>query len=152
VDEWKTLLEGRWQVVALPAVLGSAGLTFHLPAGAVSQIGSFCFTLVTDGNAANRQVVVEVVDGLKVPVFAVAAPAVQAASLTVVYSFAPLVPAFGTAALGAMGGPFISRAAEADNLTVTVTVGAHQVGDKITGGRLLAKQRVKPGVFLGADA
>lgn len=132
-------MQGSAESVAVPSGLASGGIAYPLPGGEVTRIEALAFKLVTDGNAANRQVVAGLRDQSGAFVYAVAAPAVQITGLTVVYSFGPEVPAFGTAALGFMGGPF-PRVAYADNLELVVSVGAAQVGDKITEARLLVCQ------------
>jgi hypothetical protein len=130
---------GPSQIVAIPAVSSPAGIAYDLPGGELTEIEGLCFTLHTSAGVANRQVVAQLKDGLGVDVFAVAAPAVQTAGTTVVYSFAPDVLSFGTLALGFMGGPF-PRACSGDPLTVVVTVVNAQAGDAITNGRLVVKQ------------
>jgi hypothetical protein len=130
---------GPAEVVALPSGAASGGISYPLPGGEVTAIEALAFTLVCGAGVANRQVVASLEDGTGATVYAVAAPAVQAANSTVVYSFAPLVPSFGTAALGFMGGPF-PGVRYADNMTLVVHVAAAQAGDSIVGGRLLVKQ------------
>ncbi len=134
--------DGWWcepREIDLGEVLASAGLAYELPGVALFSIASFAFELVTDGNAANRQVVAGLKGSKGKVLFAEAAPAVQTASLTVQYSFAPEVIAFGTLALGFMGGAFVGRKLP-QNLSVFVTVAAHQVGDKIVNAGLLVHQ------------
>jgi hypothetical protein len=102
-------------------------------------VSSLAFLLTSDANVANRLVRAAIVDGTGAVCFAAVAPAVQAASLAVVYSFAPDVPASGTAALGAMTAPFVGRWLP-PNVAVTLTVTNAQAGDTITAGRLLVGQ------------
>lgn len=130
---------GPSQIVALPAEVSPAGIRYGLPGGERTEIEGLCFTLVTSNAVANRQVLARLQDGTSVDVYAVAAPAVQVASETVVYSFAPLVPAFGTAALGFMGGPY-PEACSGDPLFVVVTVVNADANDVISDGRLTVKQ------------
>lgn len=127
------------RVIDLGESLASVGIAFDLPGVALFSIAAFAFKLVADANAANRQVVVGLLDSTGAVLFAEAAPAVQTATQTVVYSFAPEVIAFGTAALGFMGGAFVGRKLP-QNLTVFATVTGHQVGDKILQARLLVHQ------------
>jgi hypothetical protein len=130
---------GPSQIVALPSTVSPAGITYPLPGGELTEIESLCFKLVTSAAVANRQVIARLQDALGIDTFAVAAPAVQTATTTVVYSFAPLVPVFGTLALGFMGGPF-PRAFSGDNLTLVVSVVNAGAGDVIEDGRLTVKQ------------
>lgn len=128
------------QVVALPPGNGPGGVTYPLPGGELTRIESLSFELATSNAVAARQVIAGLQDALGAWVFAVAAPGTQAASLTVVYSFAPLVPVFGSAAAGFIGGPF-PRAWSGDNLAVAVRVVNGAAGDNITAGRLTVIQR-----------
>lgn len=130
---------GPSQVVAIPALVSGVGIAYDLPGGELTEVEGLCFTLVTSAGAGNRQVIARVQDGTGTDVFAVAAPAVQTATKTVVYSFAPDVLPFGTLALGFMGGPF-PRVCSGDPLTVVVTVVNAQAGDAIHDGRLIVKQ------------
>lgn len=128
------------RVVAFADGLAAAGFAYEFPGATVVSLESLCFTLVATAGVANRQVAVSLLDSTGHPVFRVAAPAVQTAGLTVSYSFAPLVPASGTAAGGAMTGP-LAGGWLPGNLTLAVTVGAAQAGDALGFGRLLLAQR-----------
>lgn len=103
-------------------------------------VRSVSFTLACAVNAAARQVLVSLLDSTGTPVFTVPAPATQGSGQTVRYSFAPLVPAFGSAALGAMGGPFDGGELP-PNLDLAVHVGAAVAGDLVKLGRVVVLQR-----------
>lgn len=132
-------MRDRWQVAALEASAATAGINYPLPGGEITRIGGLAFVLVTDGTVANRQVVARLEDETGAVVYAIAAPAVQTASLTVVYSFSGRSPAFGTAALGFIGGPFFDGGA-ANNLALVVSVAAAAAGDRLSAARLLVSQ------------
>jgi hypothetical protein len=135
--EWA---RGTLGVVGLGGALASAGLTYRLPLSVITKVQAFTFQLVTAGGGGNRQVVALLRDGFGVTVYAVPAPGVQAGGLTVVYSFGNLVTAFGTAALGFMGGPFPGGWLP-ENLELAAVVGNTDPADVITDARLLVRQR-----------
>jgi hypothetical protein len=127
------------RVIALPDALGSQGLDYDLPGVCEFAVVSFAFELDASAAVANRQVIVTLRDSRGAILFGVAAPAVQTANTSVVYSFAPEVPLFGTLAAGIMGGPFPGGRLP-QNLTVGVVVGAAGAGDLIAAARLLVHQ------------
>lgn len=127
------------RVVAIDGGLGNADVVVPIAGAVLYSIKSLAFHLATSADVANRQVVVKLVDSLGVTVFAEAAPAVQAASLGVDYSFSPGVLPFGTASLGFMGGSFVGGRLP-QNLSVVIHVGAGVVADVISKGRLLVHQ------------
>ena len=130
---------GPTEIVAIPAVASPAGIAYPLPGGERTEIEGLCFTLVTSNHVANRRVVARLQDGTGTDVYAVAAPQVQVASETVVYSFAPLVPSDGDSAIGFMTGPF-PKMCSGDPLKVVVTVVNADANDVIHSGRLTVKQ------------
>jgi hypothetical protein len=132
-------VRGGAEAVALPSGLASGGIAYPLPGGELTSIEALAFTVTTAAGGGARQVLAQLVDALSVPVFTVAAPGTQAGGLTVRYSFAPDVPAFGSSGLGAMGGPF-PRARWADNLELFVTVANTSAADTIFDGRLVVHQ------------
>lgn len=133
----------RPEAVALPGVAATAGISYDLASGTHWRIVAVTFRLVAAAGVANRQVLARLLDFEGVPVYAVAAPAVQTAGLTVVYSFAPSLVASGSAALGFMQAPFVGGKLP-DNLTLSVTVAAAQAGDAISNVRLLTEQWPNP--------
>lgn len=134
---------GEWlvvpRVVAIDGGLGNADIVFPIPGAVLYSIKSLAFHLQTSADAANRQVVVKLVDSLGATLYAEAAPVVQTASLGVDYSFSPGTQPFGTAALGFVGGSFVAGRLP-QNLSVVIHVGAGVVADVISKGRLLVHQ------------
>lgn len=138
-SEWE--IEPR--IIALDGGLGNADLRYDLPGVALFSIKSLSFHLKSSADVANRQVVVKLVDSTGAVIYAEAAPAVQAASLDVDYSFAPGTQPFGTAALGTIGGSFVAGRLP-QNVSVIVHVSAGVVADVISKGRLLVHQLNRP--------
>lgn len=135
-----------WEVAALPEGAASTGIVYPLPGGEYTRLGALSFVLSTAAGGGNRQVIVQLVDGTGATVFAVAAPGVQAGGLTVGYSFAPLVPAAGSSALGFQTGP-LAGGWLPTNVSVEVQVTSAAAGDVLTSGRLLVGQHpVQPDV------
>lgn len=81
-----------------------AGFTITVNSRYWERASSLAFRLVSDGNAANRQVRLTVNDGDGVPLASIPTAAVQAASLTRDYYFLPNV----NAASGPVDGVFLS--------------------------------------------
>jgi hypothetical protein len=131
--------DGEPRVVAIPGALAAAGIAYPLPGVVKFKPLALSFVLVTAAGGGNRQVLAGLKDSSGAVVFAVAAPAVQAGGLTVVYSFSADTTAFGTAALGHMGAPFLDSEVP-QNLDVFVTVTTTQAADALSGIRLLVKQ------------
>jgi hypothetical protein len=142
---------GESRVIELGGARAGTGLSYLFPLSVEVALLSVAFKLTTDGNVANRQVLVKLFDGNNTQVFNVPAPGTQAATLTVSYSFAPMVQPFGSAALGAMGGPFIG-ARLPGNLELFVGVAAAQAGDAITGAVILVRQWPAHQDVLGGSA
>lgn len=130
------------RIVALENHPGNSDLVYPLPGIALFAFKAITFRLVTSATAANRQAVIKLVDSTGAVLFAQAAPAVQAASLTVDYSFAPGVQPFGTAALGTMGGPFMGGRLP-QNVAVVFHVAAGVAADVLSNVRLLVHQRLR---------
>lgn len=128
-----------YQVVSLPGGDAAAGITEPIQQGEYVRLGSVAFRLVTSATAGNRQVLVALLDGTGTAVFTVAAPAVQAASLTVDYAFGVEVPAYGSAALGAMGGPLLGCWLD-QNMSLAVIVNTAKAGDVLSNGRMLVEE------------
>lgn len=136
------------RLVTIPNTDAVAGLVYKLPGSVRYSILAFAFQLVSEADAANRQVVAKLLDSTGSPVFAEAAPAVQTASLTVQYSFAGDRQPFGTLALGLMGGGFVKERLP-QNMAVAITVGAAHAGDRLANIRLLVHQLEPHRVELG---
>lgn len=109
--------------------------TFILPRIEWIEVTSLAVTLVTAAGGGARQLVVELEDGNGVPIFGVAAPGTQAGGLTVLYSFAPLVPAGGSSALGFQQAPFPGKRLPG-NTRLVFTVSGNAAGDHFSTSRL----------------
>lgn len=140
LEESPLHLPAQARVVTLGTAPATAGLEHELTGEWRYRIGSFSFTLTTAGGGGVRQVFAQLVDATGTPVYTTPAPGTQASGNTVRYSFAGLVPAFGSTALGAMGGPFYDGPLP-DNLTLRAVVASAGGADTITLGRVLLTQR-----------
>lgn len=120
--------------VANPAVGG--GFTYTCPSKYWQRLAALAFTLVTDGNAANRQVTLSVVDQDSVVLAKVAAGGTQAASLTRIYSFLPQYNAAPALAVDTFTVPLPDLFLR-PQWKVIVAVGAGQVGDQISALRVI---------------
>lgn len=130
---------GESRVIALPADTGTVGLTYDFPGVELFKLESVAFVVTTAAGGGARQVVVSLVDALGVAVFANAAPATQAGGTTVQYGFGPDVAAFGSAALGFIGGVFTGSRLPG-NMTFRVQVVSAAAGDQVFNARLLVCQ------------
>jgi hypothetical protein len=122
---------GFTDVVPVADPAAGAGFTYTVGATYWERISSLAFTLVSDGNAANRQVTVTVKDSEPVALATVAAGGVQAASLTRTYSFVWNV---GTANALA-GTAFVAQAPfliMQTGFQVVVSIANVQVGDQLS--------------------
>lgn len=96
---------GRVQLVplALPQPAVTIGFTLPVTGAYWLRLAALSVALVSDANAGNRQVVLDVADGDSNVVARIPPAAVQAASLTIRYSWAigcpPAAPANGTSQL-----------------------------------------------------
>jgi len=131
---------GESRVVALNNALAGGGITYEFGGEWVYQVEAVCLTLTTAAGGGARFVTVLLIDSTGAVVYAVSAPNTQGGGLTVRYSFAPFVTAFGSASLGAMGAPFPSIDLPG-NVSLQVGVASAEAGDAITDGRLIVKQR-----------
>lgn len=118
------------EVVAVPNPAVDTGFTYQ-----ISQywkiLDSVSFTLVTDANAANRQVTLLVLDGSGAQLAAFPAATVQTAGTTVHYAFLENVSSF----LATVGGNSVSPVYSSllqPGFSVVVTIGSKQAGDQIS--------------------
>jgi hypothetical protein len=111
---------------------------------------SLAFRLVTDANAANRQVTVNVNDGGGVLLASFSAAAVQTAGLTRDYVFLPNLNAPSGPTVGIYYNPWYQGLLQ-PGFNITCTVGAVQVGDQISRIRLNQERFVtgEEGYLLG---
>ncbi len=119
--------------VANPAAGG--GFTYTVSGNYWERLAALSFTLVTDGNAANRQVLVALQDGSSTNIASTASGGTQAATLTRLYSFVPnqgTAPALiGTTFLAPLPVLFLQP-----GFKVVVSITSVQVGDQISAIRV----------------
>lgn len=138
-EKTESYWRGESRVVALAGGAATGGVEYQIPGATQIEIGSLAFKLVASGAPANRQVLVRLQDATGADLYAIAAPGQQTAGQTVIYGFAPLVPVFGSAGLGFMGGPLPGGKLPA-NLSVVVTVTAAAAGDVLSLARMIVRQ------------
>jgi hypothetical protein len=126
-------------VIDLGGAAGTAGLVHVFPLSTVVALHSLAFHVKTAGGGGNRQAVVQLLDGRGVLAYGIAAPGVQAGGADVDYSFAPMVVAFGSAALGFMGGP-LPGGKLPFNMSLAISVVSAGASDVITNTTLLVSQ------------
>ena len=132
-------MRGWPQAVALDSAAGTAGLTYVFPGAVLVKVTSLAFQVTTAAGGIARQVVVHLQDGTTFDCYGVAAPGTQAGGLTVTYSFAPLVPAGGSSALGFQQAPFADDWLP-ENMRVVVNVANAAAGDLIHSARMIVHQ------------
>lgn len=142
---------GTAYVVTLGGAVATAGLTYEFPLSVHVELLAVSFNLTTGGAVANRQVSLQILDGFAVPVFGVSAPATQTASLGVLYSFAPMVTAGGSSALGFQTAPLVPGRLP-ENLSLSIQVANADAADLITDGRMLVRQWLAGQDVLGGSA
>ncbi len=130
---------GEGRIIALPRVLATAGLDYPIPGVVSVELTALAFTVTATGGGGARQVVVQLQDSTGATVYGVAAPGTQASGQTVEYSFAPGVVAFGSGALGFMGGP-LPAGRLPENLDVVVQVVSAGGADTLFNARILWRQ------------
>jgi hypothetical protein len=128
VREWE---HPRTAIQALSNPAVSTGFTLSTPGAVEQALQALTFTLATDGNAANRLVVVKFLDPTGVSFAEVASPFTQAASLTSVYTFAAGIQQFGANDAAHIGVPIPSFLLDV-SLSLSVTITAKQVGDQVS--------------------
>lgn len=115
--------------VTNPAV--GAGFTITIGSAYWERLAALTFRVVSDSNAANRQVTLSVLGGDGIPLAIFPAASVQAASLTYDYSFLPNVQTFNAVAGLVVVSPapvfFLQPA-----YSLVVAIGAVQVGDQVS--------------------
>lgn len=115
--------------VADPAVGG--GFTITIGSQYWERLASLAFRLVTDSNAANRQVTLTVNGGDGIPLAAFPAASVQTASLTWDYFFLPNLTNFQTVVNKVVTSP-APRLFLQPMYSLVVSIGAVQVGDQVS--------------------
>lgn len=125
--------------VASPAV--ATGFTFTNTGSYWLLLDAISFRLVSDGNAANRQIKLVIADGSSVALATLPSASVQTASLTWDYTYSVDFSTFNTVVSTAVTSPLPWIFLQPE-YTVTVTIGAVQVGDQISNIRLYAERFV----------
>lgn len=129
------------QVLRVTNPAAGAGLTYTNDGSYWELLDSLSFQLVSDANAANRQVTVTIRDGSGTALVTLPAASVQAASLTYQYTFSRDFSTFNTVVGLANTAPLPAIFLQ-PMFTVVVTVGTVQVGDQISNVRLYAERFV----------
>lgn len=134
----------RWEarVVGLPGAAATAGVSYVIPGASRIRLRAVTFKLVTLAGVANRIAVVSLFKASGDAVVSVAAPFVQTASKTSLYTFGEGLQQFGANDAARIGGPFVGGCLP-ENLTLAVSVLAAQAGDVLSGVRLLLEQHVE---------
>lgn len=127
------------QFVPSPAPAVGDGFTYTVPGTMDQEIVAVSFQLVTDDNAADRIAVFSFLDPDGNPYAPVGSAFTQAASLTTVYTFAVGIQQFGADDAANIGVP-IPAVKMLSGYGVQVSLDAVQVGDQISGVRLLLNQ------------
>lgn len=127
------------EVVTVADPAAGVGLTYTVGSKYYERIASLSFTLVSDGNAANRQVAVTINAVTYGVIATVAAGGVQAASLTRTYTFLKGFTSSNAVAGSAFVAPFPDIFLQPE-WTVVVGIGSVQVGDQISLVRLLVER------------
>jgi hypothetical protein len=123
------------EVVPLVNPAVATGFTYTVGGNYWERIAALSFVLTSDGNAANRAVLLRVKDGTGATLLAIPTAAVQVASKVYTYSYwgqqSPATDAVGL--VNAQPAPSIFLQ---PGFTVVVSIGAVQVGDQISAIRV----------------
>lgn len=136
---------------ANPAV--ASGFTYTNDGSYWELIDLVAFKLVSDGNAANRQVTLTIKDGDGIALATLPAASVQTASLTWNYTWSTNFNTFGTVVALAVTSPLPEILLQ-PTFSVTVAIGSAQAGDQVSSIRLYAERFVtgSEGYLLGVLA
>ena len=123
------------EVVPVANPAAGAGFTYTVGGSYWERLAAISFTILTDGNAANRQVLVAFKDGSGTNIASTASGGTQAATLTRLYSFVPnqgTAPALiGTTFLAPLPVLFLQP-----SFTVVMSITNVQVGDQVSAIRV----------------
>lgn len=138
------------QVLTVPAPAAGSGFTYTNDGFYWELVDLVSFQLVSNGNAANRQVLLTIADGSGVALASLPAASVQIASKTYQYTWSTEFSSFNTVVSNAITGPLPSIFLQ-PTYSVAVTVGALDAGDQISNVRLYAQRFVtgNEGYLLG---
>lgn len=129
------------QVLNVTSPAAGAGFTYTNSGRYWERVVSLAFRLVSDGNAADRQVLLTATDGGGVPLAAFPAASVQAATLTYDYYFLSNVDTFNQVVATSVVSPVFAGFLQ-PSYTLAVTIGSVQVGDAISRIRLYVERFV----------
>lgn len=119
------------EVVTVPSPAANAGFTYTVGSQYWELLDSLSFRLVSDSNAANRQVLLTINDGDGIPLAAFPAASVQAASLTYDYFFLANLSSFNAVVGTTVTSPLFAGFMQ-PTYTAVVTIAAKQAGDQVT--------------------
>lgn len=126
--EWQ---HPRSRIQALANPLVATGFSIPTSGAGEQTLEALTFTLVTDGNAANRIAVLKFLDPTGVSFAEIAASFTQAATLTSVYTFATGIQQFGANGAANIGVPVPPFKLDV-SLSLSVSITNVQVGDQIS--------------------
>jgi hypothetical protein len=123
--------------IANPAV--ATGFTYTVGGNYWERLAAISFVLTSDGNAANRAVLLRIKDATGATLVAVPTAAVQVATKVYTYSYwGDQVPATDT--VGLVNAQPIPRIFLQPGFQVVVSIGAVQVGDQVSAVRLYVER------------
>jgi hypothetical protein len=127
------------QIVAIPTPAVASGFSYTYSTSEYWLLRSLCFQMVTDANAANRIVSLDLIDGAGNKIGRYSSGFTQTATLTTVYTFALDIATYGANAAASIGAPtpeiWLHPGAK-----LTVNVAAVQAGDQISAINLAVDQ------------
>ena len=125
--------------VASPAV--ATGFTYTVSGTQWQLLDLISFRLVSDGNAANRQVTLTIADAGGIALATLPSASVQVATKTYDYTWSTEFDTFNAVVSNAITSPLPAIFLQPE-FTVVVAVGSVQAGDQISRIRLYAEQFV----------
>lgn len=129
------------EVLTVPAPAVGVGFTYTNDGRYWELLDSISFRLVSDANAANRQVTLTITDGAGSALATLPSASLQVASKTYDYTFSPQFNTFNTVVANAITLPlpelFLQPA-----YSIVVAIGAVQAGDQVSAIRLYAQRFV----------
>jgi hypothetical protein len=133
-------IEGQYgQIVALQSPAVASGFSYTYSVSEYWRLNSLCFQLVTDANAANRVVYLDLIDGAGNKIGRYSSGFTQTATLTTVYTFATQIGAYGANAAASIGSP-VSKVWLHPGAKLTVGITNVQAGDQISAINLTVDQ------------
>jgi hypothetical protein len=129
------------EVVTVPSPAAGAGFTYTNTGSQWQLIDSIAFRIVTDGNAANRQVKLVYANAEGVALATLPTASVQTATLTWDYTWSTDFDTFNTVVALAVTSPLLNIFLQ-PGFQIVVSVGAVQAGDQISRIKLYTEQFV----------